>query len=92
MNCKPGDLAYIVNCSIQENNDHFVTVVRLDELLTKQCCQPIWRVQSASLVRNAGGELVTAGTIQDCKLRPIRGNLGPEEFTDLAPVPRKVVT
>lgn len=90
MNCKPGDLAYIVNCTIPENNDHFVTVVRLAEELTKQNHQPIWVVESASLVRNSLGRLVMEGTIQDCKLRPLRDPGDEAKDQMLRPLPQKV--
>jgi hypothetical protein len=90
MNCKPGDLAYVINSGFSENDFRFVTVIELSG--TKRSNgSPHWIVEAASLMRTKDGVLVTVGRVSDCNLRPIRDRPGDESFIKKAPAPGKKV-
>lgn len=97
-NVKAGELARIVNCDIQENNDRFVTVVELHHEFSWANNKLVWLVESSSLLRTSDGRLMNRGVIADANLRPIRDQPGEDESfrwtgkpKDLtAPVPQKV--
>ena len=74
MNCKPGDLAYIVGSVYAENNGRIVSV--LSASAAEPQCADVWNIECRTplSVRNRGGKTVQrlAATCPDKLLRPIR--------------------
>lgn len=79
MNCKPGDLAYVVRADGEpENVGRVVTVVALDSHLTSFLGYPLWEVESPTPLTGViypSGEIVRTNwlVIADANLRPISG-------------------
>lgn len=89
-NVKAGELARIVNCDIQENNDRFVTVIELHHELSWANNKVVWVVESSSLLRTSDGRLMNRGVISDANLRPIRNPGEDAKDEMLRPLPQKV--
>lgn len=74
MNCKPGDLAYIVD---GENAGHIVEVLQVDRIWSRIENLPYWEVRSFIPLScsDAFGrpDTDTEGSIEDSRLRPISG-------------------
>ena len=78
MNCKPGDLAVIVNCSIPVNNGMIVKVLNAEHRFGRH----FWRVHPTGQIahQTIASPTITfdstrdTGLISDCYLQPIRGN------------------
>lgn len=83
MNCKPGDLAYIVGCrNAPELNGLVVHVVR-------RVSDEAWLCAGHAIERNAASWGVPCH-IFDRNLRPIRDNDGPDETLTWAGKPEQV--
>lgn len=97
-NVRAGDLAYIVNCDIPENNDRFVTVKEISHEWSLANNTLVWLVEASSPLMTSNTGLKTRGVIRDANLRPIRDQPGSDETLEwagkpkdlTAPVPQKV--
>ncbi|MDR6393038.1 hypothetical protein [Paraburkholderia phenoliruptrix] len=78
MNCKPGDLAYIVKSGRPETIGVIVEV--LEPLIHGST--PMWRVRALRPVKKYSGEFGCEGNIEDDRLRPISGVPVNDEVTD----------
>jgi hypothetical protein len=78
MNCKPGDLAYIVRSARPETVG---VVVEVLEPITHRGT-PMWRVRAVRPVKKMNGDFGYEGDIEDDRLRPISGVPVNDEVTD----------
>jgi hypothetical protein len=80
LNCKPGDLAYVIDSEKPSHIGMVVRVVRPDPVWSGD---PSWVVSFSGVVIGNGGEvLVGEGTCWDSSLRPIGGVPVDEETHD----------
>lgn len=82
MNCKPGDLAYIVKTDIPANLGAVVQVLSIDISLSNLIGQPFWTAKACRPLETIYGDFTDLGTIEDSRLRPISGVPVHEEKTD----------
>jgi len=82
MNCKPGDLAYIVTGDIKENIGAVVEVLSIDIELSNILAEPFWNVRARRPLETKTGLFTEVGTIEDRRLRPISGVPVHEEERD----------
>lgn len=83
MNCKPGDLAYVVGSSIEEQNGMIVTVERVG-----RNGMPWWVVSFRGFVITRQGHLANGSAqVPDEYLRPINGVPLDEEISEDMKVP-----
>lgn len=82
MNCKPGDLAYIVRSEIQANLGAVVEVLSINIELTNIMGEPFWNVRACRPLEVMHGGLAELGNIEDRRLRPISGVPMREEERD----------
>ncbi|CAJ0899602.1 hypothetical protein R6138_04352 [Ralstonia thomasii] len=73
MNCKPGDLAYIVRSEIQANVGAVVEVLSINIELSNAMGEPFWNAQACRPLETMFGGFREIGTIEDSRLRPISG-------------------
>jgi hypothetical protein len=100
MNCKPGDLAIIVDPECVQNIGKIVLCVRLHSSEThdldgwgfNESCGPRWVVDQPLSGRLGDGTPCPMYTIPDESLRPIRDNDGEDEMLRIAGNPREVET
>ncbi|MBR8344680.1 hypothetical protein [Burkholderia ambifaria] len=67
MNCKPGDLAYVIASTIPENIGRVVEIVKWSEYMR------MWECRSRDPMRLKSGEFLTEHFCEDSRLRPISG-------------------
>jgi hypothetical protein len=101
MNCKPGDLAVIINNPFPENIGKFVTVIKLANPENFYGGKPgdfCWECESATEVRvfcdDEGKTSVMAKDefcMDDFELKPIRDNDGEDEMIRIAGKPEKEI-
>ena len=91
LNCKPGDLAILVNNEDGSEGSLFY-VVRQDTRNTPRTPGVWWVCETTSPVQTAYGPARTGElvVIHDCVLRPIRDNDGEDETLQWLDVPHKV--
>jgi hypothetical protein len=82
LNCKPGDLAYVVRSVIPENIGIVVEVLRACTEYDCYANDPAWWVRSPSPTMHTDGSFQRDGTAYDRNLRPISGVPVDEEVTD----------
>lgn len=86
MNCRQGDLAFVVNATgmvVPENVDRIVRVMEPAPFNALELPN-VWVVASeGSDLTDTDGCPARAGVIQDANLRPIRG--GPDEIREMQP-------
>lgn len=95
MNCKPGDLAIVVNCEFHENIGRLVQVLWGASMSGRHEGKPGWLIQSEGRPLrchlNAGGTGLREQTrALDENLRPIRPSEGDDETLALAGKPEQV--
>jgi hypothetical protein len=78
MNCKPGDLAYIVRSARPETIGVVVEVMAA----IFHRAEPMWRVRAVRPVKKMNGEFGFEVNIEDSRLRPISGVPINDEVTD----------
>lgn len=88
MNCKPGDLAVIVNAQVLSNIGKILTVTRYERnvLMKDGSRMDGWRFEGPYLPGLFGGR---ANIVEDDALRPIRDNDGEDEILRIAGYPHK---
>lgn len=95
MNCRPGDIAVLVNARYEESIGALVEVISLD---APRRGLPTWKCRAISRIKCFNDILLTAmvcepGTIvygPDSYLRPIRDNDGTDEMLTIVGKPEKV--
>lgn len=99
MNCKQGDMAFIVSVPLTKPHYLREAIARVAIGKIVKCISltsptagygPTWRIEPEFKVPYAGGELTFHGAA-DQDLRPIRGDEGAEEDESIqaCPIPRK---
>lgn len=73
MNCKPGDLAYIVRSDDPASIGAVVEVVETCLIWTGMTGVQHWRMRAPRALATIGGTLSQQGAIEDCRLRRIGG-------------------
>jgi hypothetical protein len=81
MNCKVGDLAYIVVTESEVNRGAVVEVISLNPIATDLFGCPTWNVRSCRPLVNTI-DVSIEGNCEDCRLRPISGVPLKDEVTD----------
>lgn len=83
MNCKIGDLAFVVE---SDKKSHIGVVVRIDRLndrLTQRYGEPVWEVTFNGIIIGSDGKLLAgSGSCLDSCLRPISGVLVTDDVED----------
>lgn len=82
MNCKPGDLAIMVNSNVTENIGAIFEIMEFDAEGTERHGVPCWRVRSSRPTRNSDGSMSIGGIAADFHLLPIAGLPVRDEVTD----------
>ncbi|KVO11741.1 hypothetical protein [Burkholderia ubonensis] len=67
MNCKPGDIAFIISSRVSENIGRVVEVIEWDA-----CCE-MWVIHCREPIRLYSGGMSTEAFCEDSRLRPISG-------------------
>lgn len=91
MNCKPNEIARIVNSNTGNNN----RLVMTREFVQNHVHGQGWECEALQTIINPHGGTVPPGTIvfsADAHLRPIRDQPGEDETLQWAPVPGVPVT
>ncbi len=91
LNCRPGDLARIVN-SEAGNNDKIVLCVRFAGLVPFGFIGARPKILAGWVIDRElrGGDGRYSNVVEDCKLRPIRDNPGEDETLTWAGKPADV--
>jgi hypothetical protein len=85
VNCKPGDLAYIIRSEIPENVGAVVEVLRLDAEQSIESGEPVWWTRSPAPTMHSNGVIDYDGVVEDSRLRPISGVPVHDEERDEVP-------
>jgi hypothetical protein len=72
MNCKPGDLAYLIDSDFPSNIGAPVEVLHFDEYASRFLGEPVWFCRSKSGLMSSDGPALS-GCAQDRCLRPFAG-------------------
>jgi hypothetical protein len=73
VNCKPGDLAIMVDSRVIENIGVVFEVLGNDIEATEYYGHQCWRVRSSRPTRNSDGTMSIEGRAADFDLRPVSG-------------------
>ena len=73
MNCKPGDLAIMINSNVTENIGTIFEVLAADLVATDFYGVHCWRVRSTRPSKNSDGTMSLEGSAADFHLKPISG-------------------
>lgn len=73
MNCKPGDLAIMINSSMAENIGVIFEVLEVHIEATEHYGVHCWRVRGSRPTRNADGTTSLEGCAADFHLKPVSG-------------------
>ncbi|MDP9651903.1 hypothetical protein [Paraburkholderia caledonica] len=82
MNCKPGDLAIMVDSRVIENIGVVFEVLGNDAEATAHYGHQCWRVRSSRPTRNSDGTMSIEGRAADFDLRPVSGLPVADDVTD----------
>ena len=99
MNCKPGELAYVIRSRVNENLGRIVQVTTINTKWTSAFDQPVWNIIPRGPMHSIGllsGGIMNVPPIvsRDCHLCPIRdpGEDAQDESTAwLPPIPTKEI-
>lgn len=86
MNCKPGDLAIMVNSNVTENIGVIFEVLEYDAEGTEHHGVHCWHVRGSRPTRNSDGTMSLEGRAADFHLKPIGSAPKRDVVTDVLEV------